>query len=114
MSAPSRKLVAYTLSTYFDRDGRAFPSIATLARAAGISSRTVHRALAELDRKGFVSISRRGWKSNLYAARFTSRVSQQVVTPATKPTDTSGAVSTQKKPPVLGPGQSGLSGDGVV
>lgn len=48
VSAWSAKGVLYTLTTYADADGVAYPTIATIARTMNASRRTVQRALSAL------------------------------------------------------------------
>lgn len=63
------KLVAFTLDTYMDRRGIAWPSRPTLAAGAGSHVRTVDHALARLEDAGFIVVARsRGRRSNLYCA----------------------------------------------
>lgn len=63
------KVVAFTLSTYMNAKGRAYPSRATIAAGASIAVRTVDTALAELERAGLLLIERsRGRSSNTYIA----------------------------------------------
>ena len=55
------RLVAHTLSTHMDRNGGScFPSITTIQRESGLGRSTVCRALAELERAGFVQRLRGG------------------------------------------------------
>jgi hypothetical protein len=52
---PSEKWVMFVLANYAGDDGRnAYPSVATIARNAGISHRTVQTALRELVASGFI------------------------------------------------------------
>src|SRR5689334_5315561 len=68
------KLVGYTLATYANGRGQAWPSQETLAAKSGISRRAAQYALTELEATGFVT----------YAKRSTGRGSHiyQIVIPA--------------------------------
>jgi hypothetical protein len=50
---PTQRLVLIGIANH-DGDGGAWPSIATLARYAGVSGRSVQYALAELEKKGYI------------------------------------------------------------
>jgi DNA-binding transcriptional regulator YhcF (GntR family) len=67
----SEKLVAYTLSDYWNGDGTcppwggvpaegAGPSRRTLAAETGLSVRTIDRSLSSLVRKGLICVTHRG------------------------------------------------------
>jgi DNA-binding transcriptional regulator YhcF (GntR family) len=63
------KLVALVLSTYLNGRGYGFPSRRTLAQGASLGSglRSVDRAIAELEREGFLDVERsRGRSSHRY------------------------------------------------
>jgi hypothetical protein len=63
------KLLALVLSTYFNRQGLAWPSQETLAAGASISVRAVQTNTRDLERAGFVEVSRSvGRSSHRYAA----------------------------------------------
>ena len=67
------KLVAFVLSTYMDGDGRAYPSMATLAEGAslGLNRATTRAAVARLESARFLDLFRsRGRGSHHYAATF--------------------------------------------
>lgn len=53
----SEKLVAYTLAERMDKDGACRPSMATVAREAGLSERTVRRAVVALSDDHYLSVS---------------------------------------------------------
>jgi len=55
----SAVLVLLVLLRYADVQGRAWPSVGTLQRMAGVRKRTLFRALAWLDRHGFIRRIRR-------------------------------------------------------
>lgn len=81
------KLVAFTLSTYMDSQGSAFPSKATLAAGAslGRGKRAVDAAIDRLEAHGFIEISRsRGGNSNTYSAAdalYTAHLAARLITP---------------------------------
>lgn len=81
------KAVAMMLSTYIDDEGRAFPSLETLASATGFSRATVCRAVDVL--------VARGWVRRLRQGRTTSNTYQlQVVSPVEEsPAETSPSAS---------------------
>lgn len=63
------KLVAFTLDTYMDKRGIAWPARPSLAASSTLGIRTVDRALLRLERAGFIVVARgRGRRSNLYCA----------------------------------------------
>jgi DNA-binding transcriptional ArsR family regulator len=67
--APTQKLVALTLATHMDKSGeRCFPSISRLTRETGLSKSTLHRALAELAKRGYL-LSQQGGR-RLAAQRY--------------------------------------------
>ena len=55
---PSAKTVALALSVFANGQGEAWPSRATLAAGAGVSVRTVVRAIRDLERVGLVDVTR--------------------------------------------------------
>ena len=61
----SAKLVWARLAQYAGKDGRAYPSVATLAADLGLKERQTQNLLAELRREGFIE-SRRGSGTNSY------------------------------------------------
>jgi len=61
----SAKVVATALAG-FGRNGNCFPKIATVAKATGLSVRTVHRALAALKAKGLLTWKRTGRSSSYF------------------------------------------------
>lgn len=66
-------LVAYTLSTYMNRNGEAWPSKETLAKGCrlGAGKRAVDKAVDRLEAAGFLMIQRsKGRSSNRYLATF--------------------------------------------
>src|SRR5690349_10664891 len=64
------KLTAYVLSTYMDSNGRAYPSIATLAAGASIGKKSIDKALPELEAAGFLKIDHgRNRRGNIYLAQ---------------------------------------------
>jgi DNA-binding transcriptional MocR family regulator len=63
------RAVAWTLDTYMDGHGVAWPSKASLAVGAGCSVPTVKRAIRRLELMGFVTVRRtRGRTANTYTA----------------------------------------------
>lgn len=66
-----------TISVYLylerrsDKEGKCFPSVRTMARDLNASTRTIQRAIRELEKKGFIRIEKRyranlGNTSNMY------------------------------------------------
>lgn len=49
---PNERLVLVAIAAHTNRDGEAWPSVATIAEYAGVSTRTVQRCLAKLVRLG--------------------------------------------------------------
>lgn len=79
--ASSTKLVALVLHDFWGADGScapwgrrpesgAGPSAATLSKLCGVNRRTIYRALAELEKRGWVSVTfrSRGRDTNRYIA----------------------------------------------
>jgi len=63
------KVVGYTLSTYMNRDGVAFPAKTTIATKASLSRRAVDGAIARLELGGFLIVThRRDRRGNSYRA----------------------------------------------
>lgn len=68
------KHVALTLDIYMNRHGIAWPSRSSLAAGCSCSVKTVARAVARLERAGFLEVRRgHGRRSNLYSAVIPSR-----------------------------------------
>jgi hypothetical protein len=68
LDAPT-KAVAFTLSTYMNGRGFAYPSKAALAAGASVSKRTVDATVDRLEAAGFIELDRsRGRRSNHYQA----------------------------------------------
>jgi hypothetical protein len=75
------KLVAYTLSTYLNGRGEAWPSKETLAAGASKSKRAVDGAIDRIAATGFLSVSKsKGRSSNRYQA---TTPTVQAVAPST-------------------------------
>ena len=76
MKAPSKstaKLVAFCLSTYMDRSGRAYPGKPALSRGTSLSERSVDDAIDHLEVEGYLHVTRsKGGNSrtNTYQATF--------------------------------------------
>lgn len=72
---PHRAVAVYLyLQSRADRDGKCFPSIGTAASDLKLSKSTVKRALADLEKSGFIRKERRyrktgGNSSNMYFIR---------------------------------------------
>lgn len=80
------KLVAHTLRLHMRKDGRAWPSIALLARRASSDSRTVQRAIARLEAAGFLLAERsRGLRANRYQAVLSTLAERQGTNPGMGP-----------------------------
>lgn len=56
---PTPKLVLVVLADYADDRGYAFPGVATIARRASVSDRTLTRVLADLESNGYIIRERR-------------------------------------------------------
>ena len=54
---PTQKLVLICLSEFADDSGHCFPSVDTIAKRTGLNSRSVRRAVSELERLGILSRS---------------------------------------------------------
>lgn len=77
------KLVAFTLDTYMDRRGIAWPSRPSLATSSSLGVRTVDRALIRLENAGLIVVARgRGRRSNLYCADVPNSVTDDTITGA--------------------------------
>ena len=97
---PTAKLVLVGIANH-DGDGGAWPSINTLAKYAGVSTRSVQRAIAQLESAGLVTRHMQGGgtaamrdhtRPNLYIIHFKGRGDTSVtppVTPASQGGDTS-------------------------
>lgn len=74
------KLVFILMANYADEKDRCYPSQATLARQAGVSEKTIQRAIEKLEEIGFVSVLRKGTgnKSSVYCLNFEVEGSQNV------------------------------------
>jgi hypothetical protein len=59
--------VAAAISSFVDRDGWAWPSRATIAKLAGVDTRTVTKAVARLRRLGLMTVEERSGKSSVYS-----------------------------------------------
>ncbi|MCM1059898.1 MAG: helix-turn-helix domain-containing protein [Eubacterium sp.] len=72
---PHRAVAVYLyLQSRADRDGKCFPSVPTIASDLKLSKSTVKRAIADLEKSGFISKERRyrkkgGNSSNMYFIR---------------------------------------------
>ncbi|WP_316901008.1 helix-turn-helix domain-containing protein [Pseudodesulfovibrio indicus] len=64
--SPSAKLVWARLAQYAGKDGRAYPSVATLAADLGLKKRQIQNLLAELRREGFIESSRGSGTNSYY------------------------------------------------
>lgn len=63
----SAKLVAHTLTTWMNGTGSCWPSMEEIARRTSLSTRTVARAIEELEAGGLLDVSRsKGRASHLY------------------------------------------------
>lgn len=77
---PSRAVSVYLiLRTYADKSNRCYPSLKTISNASGLSVSTVKRAIADLEKTGFIKTENRfrssGAKtSNLYKLRYGDKV----------------------------------------
>lgn len=73
--------VLIAIGGFADRAGKAYPSLATIAREAGLDRRKVPGAIAKLEACGWLRRSRRGRGSNDYEIVYQSEVSPPEVTP---------------------------------
>ncbi|MDW5326047.1 helix-turn-helix domain-containing protein [Plantactinospora sp. KLBMP9567] len=53
---PNERLILVAIAAHTNRDGDAWPSVATIAEYAGVSTRTVQRALAKLVQLGRLAV----------------------------------------------------------
>jgi len=61
---PSRaKTVYFCLRDHANKDGKCYPSIPTIAQETSLSRSTVKRAIADLERAGFLTKEQR-WREN--------------------------------------------------
>lgn len=64
---PYEKLLYMTLARYCDNDGKCFPAIETLMKAAGINGKaTIVKYLKNLEKKELIFVIRNSGKSNIY------------------------------------------------
>ena len=63
---PTSKLVLFLLANYANQKNECFPSERHLAEKCGVTDRSVRRALTLLIQKGYISVSKRGGRTNLY------------------------------------------------
>lgn len=73
------RLTLYTLGTFMDDNGFAYPSQKTLARSALVSDRTIRRHLEDAEHSGWVAIQSagrngQGWRHHGYRAAVPSHV----------------------------------------
>lgn len=73
--------VLIAIGGFADNAGKAYPSLATIAREAGLDRRKVPGAVAKLEACGWLRRSRRGRGSNDYEIVYPSEVSPPEVTP---------------------------------
>lgn len=70
--SPSLLLTLYTIATFMNRDGYAFPGFDLIAKGARTSTRTVQRHIAEARRTGWLGVeaagTKKGWRKNSYRA----------------------------------------------
>src|SRR5690606_7083939 len=81
------RIVAACLCRHADAWGESFPSVATIARECAISQNTARRALAGLERAGWLAVVRRDGRTAVYRLTPSPQVgvrSPQVQTPATQ------------------------------
>jgi DNA-binding transcriptional ArsR family regulator len=61
------KLTYYSLASHADRSsGQCFPAVETIARASGMSVRSVQKALKELEQRHIITIERRNRDTNIF------------------------------------------------
>ena len=104
---PTRKLILLGIANH-DGDGGSWPSISTLARYAGCSTRTVQRELQRLTEAGFVTIelqaggsrsTRADRRPNLYRIHVSRLVdnSHDGVTVGVTPSDSRGDIAVSQR-----------------
>jgi hypothetical protein len=77
----SAKLVAFTIDTYMDRRGIAWPSRQSLAAGTSLGVRTIDRALVRLEQAELIVVARgRGRRSNLYCANHPNGATDDTIT----------------------------------
>jgi hypothetical protein len=59
--------VGVALATFMDKEGKCYPSRATVAKRTKLHPREVSRALAELRKRGFIQVEARVGSSNCYS-----------------------------------------------
>ena len=65
------KVVAHAISTYMNKSGYAYPGSKTIARRSSLSTRTVDKAIKQIERAGFLKVARvsgGNGKTNSYQA----------------------------------------------
>lgn len=70
---PAELLTCYTIGTFMDREGFAFPSQKTIAAGIRASLRTVQRHLTSIERQGWINVKLagrggQGWRHSAYRA----------------------------------------------
>jgi DNA-binding transcriptional regulator YhcF (GntR family) len=63
------RLVGFVIATYLNAAGECWPSVATIAKGAGVSESTVHRAIRELRRSGYLWVTFRRQETSIYRAK---------------------------------------------
>ncbi len=66
------KLVALALANYANDKGLAWPSVETLAKITGLSTRQIQRILPQIEKAGLVKISPGGGRKHTHRYQFTS------------------------------------------
>ncbi len=66
------KFVAIVLANYANEQGKAWPSVETLARNTGLSKRQIQRILPQIEKAGLVKISTGGGRKRTHRYQFMS------------------------------------------
>jgi hypothetical protein len=62
----NEKLVFLAIADYSNQYGKSWPAISTIGKKCGLSPRTIHSHLSNLQKKGFISKTQRRGRSSIY------------------------------------------------
>ncbi len=65
------KLVALALASYANEQGLAWPSVETLAKTTGLSTRQIQRILPQIEKAGLLKITTGGGRKRTHRYQFT-------------------------------------------
>jgi len=83
---PTQKLVLICLSEFADDNGRCYPSVDTIAERTGLNSRSVRRAISEIEKAGILTRSFCTGKRTDYIINPCHSVTPDTVSPLTEST----------------------------